>query len=55
MGLDELFILSKFRGVVTNLKDRTRGDTLPHRSKPSLLKHLAAVPDPQTKPRRPAR
>ncbi len=45
MGLDELFILSKFRGVVTNVKDRTLVDMLPNRSKPAIIRYLAAMPD----------
>jgi transposase len=45
MGLDELYILSKFRGVVTNVKDRTLVDMLPNRSKVAVIRYLAGIDD----------
>jgi transposase len=45
MGLDELYILSKFRGVVTNVKDRTLVDMLPNRSKIAVIRYLAGIDD----------
>jgi transposase len=48
MGLDELYIMSKFRGVVTNVKDRTLVEFLPNRNKPTIIRYLAAISDPET-------
>lgn len=45
MGLDELHILSKFRGVVTNVRDRTLVDMLPNRSKAAVIRYLAGIND----------
>jgi len=45
MGLDELYILSKFRGVVTNVKDRTLVEMLPNRSKVTVIRYLAGIDD----------
>lgn len=48
MGLDEVHILSRFRGVVTNIGQRTLVDILPNRNKPSIIKYLSAIPDKET-------
>ena len=45
MGLDELYILSKFRGVVTNVKDRTLVEMLPNRNKVAVIRYLAGIED----------
>lgn len=48
MGLDEIHILSQFRGVVTNVKERTLVDILPNRSKASIIKYLSQIKDRDT-------
>lgn len=48
MGLDELYILSQFRGIVTNVKERTLVDMMPNRSKESVIRYLMAIPDKET-------
>jgi transposase len=48
MGLDEVHILSRFRGVVTNIGQRTLVDILPNRNKPSIIRFLSAIPDKET-------
>lgn len=45
MGLDEIHILSKFRGVVTNVKERTLVDILPNRSKKAIIAYLSGIKD----------
>lgn len=45
MGLDELHILSRFRGVVTDVGNRTLVDILPNRNKPAIIKYLSEMKD----------
>ncbi len=45
MGIDELHILSRFRGVVTDVGRKTLVDILPNRSKSAIISYLAALPN----------
>jgi transposase len=47
MGLDEIHALSGYRGVVTNVKQRTLVDILENRKKPTILGFLNKIPDKQ--------
>lgn len=48
LGLDELYLLRQFRGIVTNVKDRTILDLLPNRSKKAVIAYLSRIPDKET-------
>jgi len=45
MGIDELHIMHGFRGVITNVKDRTIVDLLKDRKKDSVIRYLAGLSD----------
>jgi len=48
MGLDEIHFLSKFRGVVTNVEQRTLVDLLPSRNKRDVIRYLSQIKDKET-------
>lgn len=45
MGIDEIHILSRFRGVITNVKERTLVDIIESRNKPAIIKYLSGIKD----------
>lgn len=45
LGIDELHMMSGYRGVITDVKNRTIIDMLPNRNKPSVIKFLDAMPN----------
>jgi transposase len=45
MGIDEVHFLSKFRGIITNVEDRTLVDLLPNRNQGAIAQYLSRLPD----------
>lgn len=45
MGLDEIHMASTYRGVVTDVKNRTLFDMLPNRNKATVLRFLSELPN----------
>lgn len=45
MGIDELHIMHGYRGVITNVKERTIVDLLKDRKKETVVRYLAGLPD----------
>ncbi len=45
MGIDELFIMRGFRGIITNVKERTIVDILESRRKEDVVRYLAGLED----------
>ena len=45
LGIDELFLMRSYRGVITNVKERTLVDILPSRSKPEVVRYLMGLED----------
>lgn len=45
MGIDELHIMHAYRGVITNVKERTIVDLLEDRRKETVIRYLAGLPD----------
>lgn len=45
MGIDELHIMHGYRGVITNVKERTIVDLLRDRKKETVIRYLAGLPD----------
>ncbi len=43
MGIDEIHMLSRYRGVITNVKERTLVDLLETRNKPAIIKYLSEL------------
>jgi transposase len=47
MGLDELHIVRRARGVIVNAKERTVVEVLPDRNKATIARYVAGLPDKQ--------
>lgn len=45
MGIDEIHMMSGYRGVITDVKNRTLVDMLQNRNKPTVLRYLAQLPN----------
>ena len=45
MGIDEIHFLSKFRGIITNVENRTLVDLIPQRSQSSIATYLYKLHD----------
>lgn len=45
LGLDELKLMKKMRGIVTNVKDRTVIELLPKRDMPLVIRYLQSLPN----------
>jgi len=45
MGLDELYLIRQYRGVVTNVRERTIVELLPNRNQKSVANYISSIKD----------